>query len=186
MARTLALGARPVAQGKHQRAGQRPNIRRYPPDGKEWGQQGWGGGGGGAALDFKYTLTGLVLKVDCTGGEPATYYGIEWGDGPFNNLLTDAQGNGTMSHTYAAGTYTVTIWTSAEPPTVIETYIVGIVMDDPEVVLAGTIDEVKAYVNGLPDDDNRDNVIQALIDRERANRNRATLVSWLDQQTGVE
>ena len=59
--------------------------------------------------------------------------------------------------------------------------------DDPvQDPLDGTVDEVKAYVNGLPNDDNRDNVIQALIDRERANRNRATLVSWLDQQTGVE
>jgi len=59
--------------------------------------------------------------------------------------------------------------------------------DDPvQDPLDGTIDEVKAYVNGLPDDDNRDNVIQALLDRERQGRNRATLVSWLDQQTGVE
>lgn len=49
-----------------------------------------------------------------------------------------------------------------------------------------TVDEVKEHVNGLPLDDERDNIIQAILDLERANKNRATLVSWLDQQTGVE
>jgi len=49
-----------------------------------------------------------------------------------------------------------------------------------------TIDEVKAFVDGLANDDQRDDVIQRIIDKERANKNRATLVSWLDQQTGVE
>ncbi len=42
MARTFALTARPIAKGKHQRSGQRVNVRRYPPDGVEWGQQDWG------------------------------------------------------------------------------------------------------------------------------------------------
>lgn len=49
-----------------------------------------------------------------------------------------------------------------------------------------TIDEVKAHVNGLAMDDQRDDLIQAILDLERANKNRSTLVSWLDQQTGVE
>jgi hypothetical protein len=39
MAKTLALGARPAS--KVQRGGQRPNVRRYPVDGLEWGQPGW-------------------------------------------------------------------------------------------------------------------------------------------------
>ena len=49
-----------------------------------------------------------------------------------------------------------------------------------------TVDEVKEHVNGLPLDDERDNAIQAILDLERANKNRSSLVSWLDQQTGVE
>ena len=49
-----------------------------------------------------------------------------------------------------------------------------------------TIDEVKEHVNGLPLDDERDNIIQAILDLERANKNRSSLVSWLDQQAGVE
>lgn len=59
--------------------------------------------------------------------------------------------------------------------------------DDPGTpdVLDGTIDEVKAYVMGLAMDDNRPHIIQQLVDRERANKNRTTLVTWLDEQTGV-
>jgi hypothetical protein len=49
-----------------------------------------------------------------------------------------------------------------------------------------TVDEVKDHVDGLAMDDERDNIIQAILDLERANKNRSTLVSWLDQQTGVE
>jgi len=60
--------------------------------------------------------------------------------------------------------------------------------EDPMVYDPGdhTIDEVKAHVDGLAVDDQRDDIIQAILNLERANKNRATLVSWLDQQTGVE
>jgi hypothetical protein len=47
------------------------------------------------------------------------------------------------------------------------------------------IPEVQDYVNGLAMDDQRAATIQAILDLERANKNRSTLVTWLDQQLGV-
>jgi hypothetical protein len=47
------------------------------------------------------------------------------------------------------------------------------------------IDEVKDYVNGLAMDDQRDDIIQAILDLERAGKHRSTLETWLDQQVGV-
>lgn len=64
MARTRALSARPMAAGKHQRVGQRPNVRRYPVDGLEWGQEGWPDTDPGVEGD---TATGA------TAGEPGEY-----------------------------------------------------------------------------------------------------------------
>lgn len=64
MAATRALTARPPAAGKYQRAGQRPNQRRYPVDGLEWGQAGWPDTDPGVEGD---TATGA------TAGEPGEY-----------------------------------------------------------------------------------------------------------------
>jgi hypothetical protein len=47
------------------------------------------------------------------------------------------------------------------------------------------ISEVQDYVNGLPMDDQRAAIIQAILDLERAGKNRSTLETWLDQQLGV-
>lgn len=48
-----------------------------------------------------------------------------------------------------------------------------------------TVDEVKDHVNELAMDDQRADIIQAILDLERANKNRSTLTTWLDQQLGV-
>jgi hypothetical protein len=48
-----------------------------------------------------------------------------------------------------------------------------------------TIDEVKERVEGLPHNADRTPEIQRILDLERANKNRTTLVTWLDEQLGV-
>jgi len=178
MARTLALGARRMAQGKHQRVGQRPNIRRYPPDGTEWGQSSWGSPSTPAvpATGATAGIPGTFTPAGST--PPATVAALQGG---VPNAVVASPATawtvGQYVQTATAGAAGEATWTGA-----------GWVGGRSLVtgVLDGTIDEVKAYVNGLPNDDNRDNVIQQLIDHERTHQNRATLVSWLDQQTGVE
>jgi hypothetical protein len=85
-----------------------------------------------------------------------------------------------------AGTTQFTVRNPDGKVTAAKPFTVGALADDPATVLAGSIPEVKSYVNALAVDDNRDGIIQALLDYERGHQNRATLVSWLDQQTGVE
>lgn len=55
-------------------------------------------------------------------------------------------------------------------------------------VVGQTIDAVKAYVESLGDSTNPDvqAETQRLLDEERSNANRSTLVSWLDQRLGIE
>jgi len=48
-----------------------------------------------------------------------------------------------------------------------------------------TIIEVQDHVNALAMDDQRAAIIQAILDLERAHKNRSTLETWLDQQLGV-
>jgi hypothetical protein len=48
-----------------------------------------------------------------------------------------------------------------------------------------TVIEVQDHVLALAMDDQRAVIIQAILDLERANKNRTTLVTWLDQQLGV-
>lgn len=48
-----------------------------------------------------------------------------------------------------------------------------------------TVDDVKAYVNGLADAGNNHPETQRVLDAERAGMNRSTLVDWLDQKTGA-
>ena len=50
---------------------------------------------------------------------------------------------------------------------------------------AFTIEEVKEHVEGLANDAERVSKVQAILDMERAGKNRTTLVAWLDQQPGV-
>jgi hypothetical protein len=85
-----------------------------------------------------------------------------------------------------AGTTQFTVRNPDGKVTAAKPFTVAALADDPATVLAGSIPEVKSYVNALAVDDNRDDIIQALLDYERGHQNRATLVSWLDQQTGVE
>lgn len=82
MAQTLALGARPMAAGKEQRTGQRPNQRRYPPDGQEWGTVGWPdtedtvpASGATAGIPGTWTPPGATVPTDVTNlinGYPTT------------------------------------------------------------------------------------------------------------------
>jgi hypothetical protein len=90
----------------------------------------------------------------------------------------------TVTYTGYSGNYATP--PDATPVTLIErTTVPGA---DPAAYDPGehTVDEVKAHVNELANDDQRDNIIQAILDKERLGQNRSTLVSWLDQQTGVE
>ena len=48
-----------------------------------------------------------------------------------------------------------------------------------------TIQEVKDHVEALPNNAARTPEIQRILDLERAHKNRTTLVTWLDEQTGV-
>lgn len=48
-----------------------------------------------------------------------------------------------------------------------------------------TIAEVQQHVIALPMDNDRVPEIQRILDVERAHKNRTTLVTWLDEQTGV-
>jgi len=190
MARTLALGARRMAQGKHQRVGQRPNIRRYPPNGTEWGQQDWGSGGTPVAPPVLVSLTpatgsaaaaGIPIAVTGTGFVSTA---VAYADGV---ALQTTFTSDTSLQTGFDPTVAATVqFTVKNTPTGQASNALPFIVAAEVEVLDGTIDEVKAFVNGLPNDDNRDNVIQALIDHERTHQNRATLVSWLDQQTGVE
>jgi len=186
---TRIMRQRPAAKGRHQRGEQRQDWRGFPDDGQAWGQKNWTVGAipaptlttisptSGSAAAGAFTVlcngTGFIpeSKIQIDGVIVNTFY------------INTTQ----MSTSYdpnVAGTTQFTVRNPDGKVTAAKPFTVG-ALDDPDV-LDGTIDEVKAYVNGLANDDNRDDIIQALLDRERANRNRATLVSWLDQQTGVE
>ncbi len=216
---------RPHAKGKHQRKGQRAEVRENPPSGLPWGSQNWPGTGGGVATPYGLlaweaatvappssmciransgittSITHLYLSETYQPGsvgdpiatlivnDPIRLYDasnpVRWGEfkitavsdaGAYRDYTVTYTGVGGGGIAFAAGQLVGILERTGTPG------------EDPQTpdVLSGTIDEVKAYVNGLPDDDNRDNVIQALLDRERVGQNRSTLVSWLDQQTGVE
>jgi hypothetical protein len=186
MAQTFLQTQKAHATGRHQRSGQRADRRGYPDDGVPWGQKDWGGGGtppgplpvtathaksGAPGAWHPVDSMGSATVADLIAGVPVTIIALTSG-GAASGVTPWAAGQYIVTQDGGQAHWGGTAWVSG----------VGVVED----VLNGTIDEVKAYVNALAMDDNRDNVIQALLDAERANRNRATLVSWLDQQTGVE
>ena len=187
--------SRAHAPGRHQRTGQRPDVRGYPPAGVPWGQSGWGGGGGGGVplpdtIDVTWQETGMICDCFIQGpaDTPIDYrFHPADGGGPITGSA-NAAGYCPLTYTYAAaGSYDATLEGSADAGVSWHPLAARYVtVPAAGAVLDGTIDEVKTYVDGLTMDDNRDDIIQALLDHERANRNRATLVSWLDQQTGVE
>jgi hypothetical protein len=182
---------RPHAKGRHQRGEQRQDWRGYPDDGQVWGQKVWAPGAitspvlssiapatvsaaAGAVL-VTATGTGFIAesKIQVDGViVPTTYVSA-------TSLTTSYDPN-------VAGTTQFTVRNPDGKVTAAKPFTVAALADDPATVLAGSIPEVKSYVNALAVDDNRDDIIQALLDYERGHQNRATLVSWLDQQTGVE
>jgi len=170
---------RPHAKGRHQRAGQRLDCRGYPDDCTPWGGQGWDpivgsptptvpSTGATAGIPGIWTPAGSLrpaTQLDLINGIPNPVIAsplTQWSGGQF--VQTRQSG--------AAGR---ACWSG-----------IGWVGGIAPGLLDGTIDEVKSYVLSLPTDDERASIIQELLDEERANKNRATLVSWLDQQTGVE
>jgi hypothetical protein len=177
MAQTRAMKARPAAKGKYQRKGQRENVRRYPPDGQEWGTAGWPdlidtvpASGATAGIPGTWTPAGATPPADLVSlmnGNPVTVVAsplTPWTSGQYvQTRTTGAPGRAT---------WTGTAWVGGAAP-------LGY---DPTDY---NIDEVKAHVNGLAMDDQRAALIQAILDLERANKNRGTLVTWLDQQLGV-
>jgi hypothetical protein len=182
---------RPAAKGRHQRGEQRQDWRGFPDDGQAWGQRGWTVGaippptlttispttGSAAAGAFTVLCNG-------TGFIPESKIQI---DGVIvNTFYINTTQMSTSYDPVAAGTTQFTVRNPDGKVTAAKPFTVGALADDPATVLAGSIPDVKSYVNALAVDDNRDDIIQALLDYERGHQNRATLVTWLDQQTGVE
>lgn len=178
MAKTRAMWARPMAKGKHQRTGQRPNVRRYPPDGQEWGTQGWPdlidtvpASGATAGIPGTWTPAGAEPPADLQSlinGNPVTVTAspaTAWTTGQYVQTRTAG----------AAGraTWTGTTWVGGAAP----------LFDVNENTVAAT----QAYVDSLGDPASPDvqAEIQRLVDAERAGQNRTTLVTWLDAKLGV-
>lgn len=166
---------RPHAKGRHQRAGQRGDRRGYPDDGKPWGQGTWAPG----AVPFPATAANA--------GTPGTWV-PSGAVAPANVAALNSQSIkaspttkwliGQYMQTATAGApgqahWDGTLWTAGVSPGLGE-------------ILDGTVESVQAYVNALAEDEWRARIVQELVDFERANKNRSTLVSWLDQQLGVE
>ena len=170
MAITRAQRQRPAV--KDHRRGQRINTRRYPPGGTEWGQEGWGSSGTG------------VPATGATAGIPGTWTppGSTPPSGPGAPMVGIVA---TPATAWTSGQYvqTATIGAAGRVTWSGSAWVGGVApLFDPGEY---NIDEVKDHVNGLAMDDQRDDLIQAILDLERANKNRSTLVTWLDQQLGV-
>jgi hypothetical protein len=182
---------RPAAKGRHQRGEQRQDWRGFPDDGQAWGQKNWTVGAITApTLTSISPTTGsaaagaFTVLCNGTGFIPESKIQI---DGVIvNTFYINTTQMSTSYDPVAAGTTQFTVRNPDGKVTAAKPFTVGALADDPETVLAGSVPEVKAYVNALAMDDIRDDIIQALLDYERGHQNRATLVSWLDQQTGVE
>lgn len=214
---------RPHAKGKHQRKGQRAEVRENPPSGLPWGSQNWPGAGGGVATPYGLTLFETQIVAPPSSGSlrfnnatwvsvthiflSETYQPGSTGDPIATFIVNDpirfyhaldtskwieykitaavdsgAYRDYTVTYTATAGGGWIPV-AGTLVGVVEKTGTPGLMMYDPADY---SIDDVKAHVGTLPADDNRDDVIQRILDSERANKNRATLVSWLDQQTGVE
>ena len=171
MAKTRAQGQRPMAKGKHQRSGQRRNVRRYPPNGIEWGARLWTGDqeppematGATAGTPGYFTPTGSyaptsIEAMDMVTANPTA----AWTTGQYVTI-NDA----SDSDVYWNGTQ----WMYGRVGDVVPFSVVG-----------HTIAQVQDYVNGLGDSSTPENQteIERLLDEEEANDNRSTLVSWLE------
>jgi hypothetical protein len=189
---TRIMRQRPPAKGRHQRGEQRQDWRGYPDDGQVWGQKNWASGAIASPV-----LTTIAPTTWSAAAGPTTVTLTGTGFIPESKVQVDGVALPTTTYVSAtqlttsydpttAGTTQFTVRNPDGKVTAAKPFTVAALADDPETVLAGSIDTVKTYVNALAMDDNRDDIIQVLVDFERAHQNRATLVSWLDQQTGVE
>lgn len=181
---------RPPAKGRYGRGKQRRDWRGYPDDGTPWGQTGWAAGAIPAPVLTTIAPTTVsaaagAITVTCTGTGFTTDSRIQVDGVTVPTTYVSATSLTTSYDPTVAGTTQFTVRNPDGKVSAQKPFTVAALADDPETVLAGSIDEVKAYVNALANDDNRDDIIQALVDAERQARNRATLVTWLDQQTGV-
>lgn len=189
MTTTLLMRQRPPAKGRYIRKEQRQDWRGYPDDGQVWGQPSWASGAIAApTLTSISPTTGsaaagaFTVLCNGTGFIPESKIQI---DGVIvNTFYINTTQMSTSYDPVAAGTTQFTVRNPDGKVTAAKPFTVGALARTD--VLDGTVDEVKAYVNALAMDDERDDIIQELVDYERAHKNRATLVSWLDQQTGVE
>jgi hypothetical protein len=216
---------RPMAKGKHQRTGQRAQVRENPPSGLGWGQKNWPGTGGGVAVPYGLTLFETQIVAPPTVGSvrfnnatwvnvthiflSETYQPGSTSDPIATLIVNDPirfyEANNTshwieykitaVSDAGAYRDYTVTYTVTAGGGWLPSAGMLLGVMErtgspgtqQPADYDPGehTIDEVKAHVEGLADDDQRDDITQAILDRERGGKNRPTLITWLDQQLGV-
>jgi hypothetical protein len=170
---------RPHAKGRHSRGRQRLDKHGYPDDGVPWGQKGWDPIVGSPAPTVPSTgATAGIPGIWTPAGSlpPATLTALMTG---VPNVVvaspTSGWTGGQFVQTRTAGGAGRACWTGAA-------WVGGIAPG----LRDATIDDVKAYVNGLPGDNERSSIIQEVLDAERQGQNRTTLVSWLDQQTGVE
>jgi len=198
MTKTRVQTQRPIAKGRHQKPNTRWSIRENPPRGVNWGGKVWPGTGAGTAIPFATWLfdTGLAAagilagEVRVNTVQPSTVTHVFDDVSMWVEYKITAVSSQTGYFDYTV-TYTGYSGNYATPPDatpILLTERTTVPGADPAAYDPGdhTIDEVKAHVEGLAMDDQRDDIIQAILNLERANKNRATLVSWLDQQTGVE
>jgi hypothetical protein len=178
MATTHLQRQRPAAKGREIRAKQRTDDRGYPDDGVPWGQPGWAPG----VVVFNATaaIAGAPGQWRPAGSvAPATVA----------NLIANAPNPviAQPSSKWLIGEYVQTL-TAGAPGQAHWSGSAWVAGTSPGLadILSGTIADVQAYVNALAMDEWRDDIIQELVDYERAHANRSTLVSWLDQQPGVE
>ena len=188
MTTTRIMRQRPAAKGRHQRGEQRQDWRGYPDDGQIWGQKNWASGALAQptlATIAPSTVSAAAgpITVLCTGSGYIAESKIQVDGVAVATTFVSSTQLTTSYDPSVAGTTQFTVRNPDGKVTTAKPFTVAALVEDP---LDGTIDEVKAYVNGLAHDDQRASIIQTLINKERKGQNRATLVSWLDQQTGVE
>lgn len=208
---------RPMAKGKHQRTGQRRQVRENPPYGQSWGQKVWPG----PTTNVPFGLWNFETQV----ATPPSSGALR-----MNNVNGSLVTHLFVNETLAAGTdpiagiangekirlfyvddtakwveYTVTAQTDAgayrDYTVTYSTNSGGFVTPtagtkvglqewapppgafDPS---SETVDGVKAHVDGLTlTGDELRAEIQRILDAERADKNRVTLVEWLDAKLGV-
>lgn len=208
---------RPMAKGKHQRTGQRRQVRENPPYGLAWGQKVWPGpttavpfgvwnfetqtvvppssgairmnNVNGSLVTALYVSETLAAGTDpiagIANGEKIRLFYVNdtamWIEftvtaqtdaGAYRNYTVTYSANSGGFTTPTAGTK-VGLQEWASPPG----------QFDPS---GETVDGVKAHVDGLTlTGDELRAEIQRILDAERADKNRVTLVDWLDAKLGV-